>query len=218
MSDKPRSIIMPNDPETTIVSTDKLVLTPDEVKDRIEKKSKARYSGPNKYNISRDEAVSIAVQIGQEVYDQLRAEHALAMGELQKDLKHHFGEIRHVTAANILDLQRRSFSYRIRRDFAVDCQRIATWLRTKREVAAAWWEIWSPFRVQDPAYELMPQDASASNEVEDLPHSEPENVGAPSELPEPPEVARAFTLSSQGKQEESDVVQSSAGEDRSSER
>lgn len=217
MSDKPRSIIMPNDPETTIVSTDKLVLTPDEVKDRIEKKSKARYSGPNKYNISRDEAVSIAVQIGQEVYDQLRAEHALAMGELQKDLKHHFGEIRHVTAANILDLQRRSFSYRIRRDFDVDLQRMAAklrdwwgWWQWRLDLVRAWLELHG--------FRATPAPTGDPGDYPETLFEEAQNVGAPSELPEPPEVARAFTLSSQGKQEESDVIQSSAGEDSSSER
>jgi hypothetical protein len=91
--------------------------------------------GSKQKNISHDQAVDIACKVGQQVYDQLRAEHAQAMGELQQDLRNHFREIKEVTAANILDLQRRSFSYRIRRDFGVDCTRIAESLRGFREAA-----------------------------------------------------------------------------------
>jgi hypothetical protein len=210
MSDKPRSIIVPNEPATAIVAPDKAILTPDEAKERIEQKAKRRFSTPNKYNISRDEAVNIAVQIGQEVYDQLRAEHALSMGELQTDLRGHFRQIKEIVATNILDLQRRSFSYRLRRDFAVDRMIFGAWLREKWAViqsalvtdwdmALAWLELHG---LKVPIAELRNSTDSAIGHI--MPDQSPsspdehENIGAPTELPEPPEVARTFALSDGG--------------------
>lgn len=179
-----------------------LIISPEEAKKRITGKGVRDGGSGGGHAISRKEAVSIAVQIGQEVYDQLRAEHALSMGELSDDLKRHFREIKTVTAANILDIQRRSFSYRIRRDFDVDLQRMAAtisdwWDRNP----GYWWYLflaWLELHGLRTPAEIP--EAIWSQEVEDdvreLLEADPENVGAPSELPEPPEVARAFTLSS----------------------
>jgi len=178
-----------------IDTPDKLIISPDEAKRRITGKGP---SGPGgKYAVSRAEAVSIAVQIGQEVYDQLRGEHALAMGQLSDDLQKHFGEIRRITAANILDIQRRSFSYRIRRDFDVDLQRMAAKLRDWWDWIGAWLELHglrgAPARTAGTLHVPVPE---GMENYALAPDPEPENVGAPTELPESPEVARAFTLSS----------------------
>lgn len=189
MDDKPRSIIMPND-DRAIVSPDKAIITPDEAKERIEQKAKRRFAGANKYNISRDEAVSIAVQIGQEVYDQLRAEHALTMAELQKDMGKHFADIRKVVVVNMLDLQSRSVSYRIRFDFDYDVQRFKAWLAERWELVRAWLELWMPSRHE----EQERRAADAPGEYEDFFGEEPEHVGAPTELPSDPGIARVLVL------------------------
>lgn len=193
-----------------------LIISPEEATRRLRTKSVP--AGPGgKYAISRAEATSIAVGIGQQVYDQLCAEHALSMGELQQNLKQHFGEIRHITATNILDLQRRSFSYRIRRDFDVDLQRMAARFREWWELVQATLELHGlrqppprptpiPITIDPgvPPDEVHVRDAEGNTtKIVNLRNStddevEPENVGAPSELPEDPGIARAFTLSSGG--------------------
>jgi hypothetical protein len=87
------------------MSDQKRIITPERIR-----------TAGGKYNISRDEAVSIAVQIGQEVYDHVADEHKQAMKLLQEDLHAHFKEIREVTAMAILDLQRRSIWFNIAYD------------------------------------------------------------------------------------------------------
>lgn len=174
-----------------------LIISPEEAKRRITAKVPGGAGG--KYAISRAEAISIAVQIGQEVYDQLRGEHALAMGQLSSDLQKHFAEIRRITATNILDIQRRSFSYRIRRDFAVDRMRIAAWVSDRWDMVLAWLELigmrTAPQQPGTQHFKLPPDSG-----LDFAPEPDPENIGAPTELPEAPEVARAFTLSSQEKE------------------
>jgi hypothetical protein len=118
-----------------------LIISPEEAKKRITAKPGIRDGGKSGHNIGRAEAVSIACQIGQQVYDQLREEHAATMANLQEDLAGHFKEIKEVAAMNILDIQSRSFSYRVRRDFAVDCKRIGEWVKTRYELALAWLEL-----------------------------------------------------------------------------
>lgn len=179
MTDKPRSIIMPNEPETQIVSPDKAIISPEEAALRVRSGGAKDGGSQGKHAISRKEAVSIAVQIGQDVYNQVRAEHALTMGQLQQDLKQHNAQMREIVALNILDLQRRSFSYRVRRDFAVDRQRISEWVIVRFEMARAWLAILLPN-----VFYGLPQ----------APHP-PEAVQPEQQLPESPEVARAFTLS-----------------------
>lgn len=226
--------IISTDPNVLLGTKEPLVISPEEAKRRIG--GGVRDGGKSGgHSISRAEARSIAVQIGQEVYDQLRAEHALAMGQLSDDLKNHFTEIRRVTATNILDIQRRSFSYRIRRDFDVDLQRMAAklaelWGRIHLDFAVdvesivAWLELhglrkapaeapeaerggmYKNYIKVDPSVppdELHVRDAQGNTtKIVNLRNAtdeevEPENVGAPTELPDDPEVARAFTLSSQ---------------------
>jgi hypothetical protein len=66
----------------------------------------------------------------------------MTMQLLQNDLQGHFNEIKNIVATNILDLQRRSFSYRIRRDFVYDCQRIARWITSQVELVKAYYDLW----------------------------------------------------------------------------
>lgn len=116
-----------------------LIISPEEAKRRVTAGIPQGKGG--KYNISRAEAVSIACQIGQQVYDQLREEHAATMANLQQDLAAHFADIRQTVVINILDIQRRSFSYRCRAAFEYDCQRISEWVKTRYELALAWLEL-----------------------------------------------------------------------------
>lgn len=136
MSDKPRSII---DPASELVKPDRLILSPEEA---VRRTKGIPAGGKDGYKpASKAEAISIACQIGQQVYDQLRSEHAATMGNLQVDLANHLREIKEVVAMNIHDLQSRSFSYRVRRDFVYDVQCFGRWLVTRRELALAWLEL-----------------------------------------------------------------------------
>jgi hypothetical protein len=182
MSDTPRSII---DPSAELVKPDRMIISPEEA---LNRSKPIRDGGNSKHAISRKEAVSISVQIGQEVYDQLRAEHAEVMGQLQKDLSSHLNSIRDITAMNILDIQRRSFSYRLRRDFAVDRKLFALWLLDKWEWAVAWLELHGLKSVPEEP------ETERGGMYEDFFGEEAENVGAPSELPEAPEIARTFVV------------------------
>jgi hypothetical protein len=130
---------------------------------------RGQFTKGGKYNVSRDEAVSIAVQIGQQVYDQVADEHKKAMELLQRDMHRHFAEIRNVTAANIMDLQRRSFGFAV----AYDLRRIQTTLE----------EWYWRFRY---AVGLVPDDGVVGGIEPEEPQQlegEPENVGAPTEQP-----------------------------------
>lgn len=196
MDDKPRSIIMPGE-ERAIVAPDKTIITPEEAKARIEQKAKRRFSGANKYNVSRDEAVSIAVQIGQEVYDQLRGEHAMTMAELQKDMAAHFADIRQVVVINLLDLQSRSVSYRIRFDFDYDVQRIKAWLAERWQGWLYWLELHGlreePEAPRGGMYTKSSDPLTSENQQAT---EEPQHVGAPTELPSDPGIARVLVLDS----------------------
>lgn len=186
---------------------EKLVITPEEAKERIRSKGIPDGGKGGKYSISRAEAVSIATQVGQQVYDQLRAEHALAMGQLQEDLRKHFNGIREVTALNILDIQRRSFSYRLRRDFAWDRKKIAIWVAARWELLLAWLELRG--LKQPKQTPVIPITADPSVPPDEVHFRDPEgrttkivnlqsdetHIGAPTELPEAPEIARTLTLS-----------------------
>jgi hypothetical protein len=144
--DKPRSIIMPND-DRAIVGRTRRFSRPTKRRSASSRRPSALQHGANKYNISRDEAVSIAVQIGQEVYDQLRAEHAMTMAELQKD------------AAGQMGVGRR----------------LGLELHGLKSVP------------EEP-------ETERGGMYEDFFGEEAENVGAPSELPEAPEIARTFVV------------------------
>jgi hypothetical protein len=183
------------DKESKLVGAngEKLILSPDEAKERIEQKAKRRFSGANKYNVSRDEAVSIAVQIGQEVYDQLRAEHALTMAQLQDDMGKHFADIRRTVVINLLDLQSRSVSYRIRFDFEYDVRRIKAWLAERWELVRAWLELRGVREEPEAPRGGLYADPG---QYEDFFGDEPEHVGAPTELPSDPGIARVLTLAS----------------------
>jgi hypothetical protein len=89
-----------------------LIITPEEAADRLRQRTKPVPDGGKggKYNISRAEAVSIAASIGQQVYDEIRKEHAMTMQLLQEDLAKHFADIRRTVVLNILDLQHRGRS------------------------------------------------------------------------------------------------------------
>lgn len=120
-----------------------LIITPEEAAARLRQRTKPVPDGGKggKYNISRAEAVSIAAQIGQQVYDEIRKEHAMTMQMLHEDLAKHLADIRRTVVVNILDLQHRTFSYRVRAAFEYDCQRIGQWVATRRELALAWLEL-----------------------------------------------------------------------------
>lgn len=121
-------------------------------------------------NISHEQAVSIAVKVGQNVYDQVRAEHALSMEELRADLQQHFREIKTVVAGNILDLQRRSFSYRLRRDFEVDVQTAVTWLQGKIGGILV-----TQFGIYWPALPVVAPEVAASEPVSPFPTCDCDN-------------------------------------------
>lgn len=112
-----------------------LIITPEEAAARLRQRTKPVPDGGKggKYNISRAEAVSIAAQIGQQVYDEIRKEHAMTMQLLQEDLAKHFADIRKTVVVNILDLQHRTFSYRVRAAFEYDVQCFGRWLAARRE-------------------------------------------------------------------------------------
>jgi hypothetical protein len=137
--------------------------------------------------------VSIAVQIGQEVYDQLRAEHAITMAELQKDMGKHFADIRQVVVINMLDLQRRSVSYRIRFDFDYDVQR----LKHGSPAVGNWCAPGSSCGCPAGTKKQERRAADAPGDYEDFfGDEEPQGVGAPTELPSDPGIARVLTLAS----------------------
>lgn len=138
-----------------------LIISPEEAAARLRQRTKPVPDGGKggKYNISRAEAVSIAAQIGQQVYDEIRKEHALTMQLLQEDLAKHFREIKEVVAMNIHDLQSRSFSYRVRRDFVYDVQCFGRWLAARRGRAVLWFGYWLASSCPDWLFPLLAWDS-----------------------------------------------------------
>lgn len=140
---------------------------------------------------TKEQAAGVAASMGEMVYNQLREQHAMSMAALDQDLEAKFADIRKVIIANITDLQTRSFSYRVRRDFVYDVGHIIAWIRTKYELALAWLELHG---LRTPAKPTLPPA-----EYPNVFHDDPEHVGAPTELPSidegPVGVAQTLTLS-----------------------
>jgi len=186
--DRPRIITKDTPQETPEELAERIIVTAETIA------AEKRHPQPNgnqkgKYDISRGEAVSIATQIGQQVYDRLRAEHAESMGRLERDLAVHFTEIKNVVAVNILDLQRRSFSYRIRRDFAVDVALARAWIQARRDLLLCYAAAWLPFNIDVPT-ELLPVVSKLEGFTDGV------------DEPVSPVVARELTLSSSSNPEQ----------------
>ena len=174
-----------------IEKPDKMIITPEEANNRIT----ASAGKGGKYAVSRAEAVSISVQIGQQVYDQLRGEHALAMQQLQEDLSNHLNNIREHVALNLLDLQQRSVSYRIRTDIWADWIRFRGWLRTWWDQNPAyWWYLFLGWLELHGLRQPPKPDAVPAEYPDVLTEREPEHVGAPTEISDMPEIARVLVL------------------------
>jgi hypothetical protein len=168
-----------------------------------------------KYNISRDEAVSIAVQIGQQVYDHVAQEHKKSIELLVEDFNEKFAHIANITAYNIRDLQARSFGFAV----AYDLKRAGRWI-------LEWY--WAARY----AIGWLPKDDGVVGGIEpDQMYEdftpEPQNVGAPTEQPsraagdgitDDTEAVRAGAAISRSTNviREASGVQSGAGKDRSS--
>jgi len=159
-----------------------------------DKMRQERNNGGRHNFCTKEQAAGVAASMGQMVYDQLREQHAMSMQALDEDLEAKLADIRKVIIANITDLQTRSLSYRIRRDFAFDVDQIIAWVRLQVELVRGYLGVVFPSLAPDRKPEA-PLPADYPNVFSD----DPEHVGAPSELPETfstPEIAKRLTLSS----------------------